>query len=40
MTHQVNDYLRHGFAAVVPKPIRIEMLGQALWQCMDQQLHR
>lgn len=35
MTHQVNDYLGHGFAAVVAKPIRIEMLGQALWHCVD-----
>jgi PAS domain S-box-containing protein len=35
MTHQVNDYLGHGFSAVVPKPIRIEMLGQALWHCID-----
>ncbi len=36
MTHQVNEYLGHGFSAVVAKPIRIEMLGQALWQCVDQ----
>jgi PAS domain S-box-containing protein len=36
MTHQVNEYLGHGFTAVVAKPIRIEMLGQALWQCVDQ----
>jgi PAS domain S-box-containing protein len=36
MTHQVNEYLGHGFAAVVAKPIRIEMLGKALLQCMDQ----
>ena len=36
MTHQVDEYLGHGFAAVVAKPIRIEMLGQALWQCVDQ----
>ncbi len=37
MTHQVDEYLGHGFAAVVAKPIRIEMLGQALWQCVDPQ---
>jgi CheY-like chemotaxis protein len=36
MTHQVNEYLGHGFAAVVAKPIRIEMLGKALWQCVGQ----
>lgn len=36
MTHQVNDYLGHGFTAVVAKPIRIEMLGRALWHCVDQ----
>jgi CheY-like chemotaxis protein len=36
MTHQVNEYLGHGFTAVVAKPIRIEMLGQALWHCVDQ----
>lgn len=36
MTHQVNAYLGQGFAAVVAKPIRIEMLGQALWHCVDQ----
>jgi CheY-like chemotaxis protein len=34
MTHQVEDYLGYGFAAVVAKPIRMEMLGQALAQCM------
>jgi len=37
MTHQVDEYLGHGFAAVVAKPIRIEMLGRALWQCVDPQ---
>lgn len=36
MTHQVNDYLGHGFTAVVAKPIRMEMLAQALWHCVDQ----
>ncbi len=36
MTHQVDEYLAHGFAAVVAKPIRIEMLGQALWHCVEQ----
>ncbi len=36
MTHQVNDYLGHGFTAVVAKPIRIEMLGKALWHCLRQ----
>lgn len=36
MTHQVNHYLGHGFTAVVAKPIRLEMLGQALWHCVDQ----
>jgi CheY-like chemotaxis protein len=36
MTHQVNDYLGHGFTAVVAKPIRIEMLGRALWHCLGQ----
>lgn len=36
MTHQVDDYLRQGFTAVVAKPIRIEMLGRALWQCLPQ----
>ncbi|MDP3195768.1 PAS domain-containing protein [Tabrizicola sp.] len=36
MTHQVDDYLGNGFAAVVAKPIRIERLSQALWQCVDQ----
>jgi PAS domain S-box-containing protein len=39
MTHQVNDYLGHGFTAVVAKPIRIEMLGRALWHCVDQPAH-
>ncbi|MBN8630203.1 MAG: PAS domain-containing protein [Rhodobacterales bacterium] len=34
MTHQVNEYLGHGFTAVVAKPIRMEMLGRALWQCL------
>ncbi len=34
MTHQVDDYLGHGFTAVVAKPIRIEMLSHALAQCM------
>ncbi len=34
MTHQVNDYLGHGFTAVVAKPIRIEMLARALWHCV------
>lgn len=34
MTHQVEDYLGHGFTAVVAKPIRMEMLHQALWQCL------
>ncbi len=33
MTHQVEDYLGYGFAAVVAKPIRMEMLGQALSRC-------
>jgi PAS domain S-box-containing protein len=35
MTHQVDDYLGRGFAAVVAKPIRIEKLGQALLLCVD-----
>ena len=35
MTHQVEEYLGGGFTAVVAKPIRMEMLGQALWQCLD-----
>ncbi|MFN3282011.1 MAG: PAS domain-containing protein, partial [Tabrizicola sp.] len=30
MKHQVEDYLGHGFSAVVAKPIRLEMLGAAL----------
>jgi len=34
MTHQVEEYLDHGFTAVVAKPIRMEMLSQALWQCL------
>lgn len=34
MTHQVNDYLGHGFTAVVAKPIRLEMLARALWHCV------
>jgi CheY-like chemotaxis protein len=34
MTHQVEDYLGQGFAAVVAKPIRIEMLGNALACCL------
>ncbi len=34
MTHQVDDYLGHGFTAVVAKPIRLEMLGQALARCV------
>jgi CheY-like chemotaxis protein len=36
MTHQVNDYLGHGFTAVVAKPIRIDMLGRALWKCLGE----
>jgi PAS domain S-box-containing protein len=36
MTHQVTEYLGHGFRAVVAKPIRIEMLHRALWQCTAQ----
>jgi PAS domain S-box-containing protein len=36
MTHQVNEYIGHGFTAVVAKPIRIEMLGRALWHCLGQ----
>jgi PAS domain S-box-containing protein len=36
MTHQVEDYLGQGFAAVVAKPIRIEMLGHALGRCVAQ----
>jgi PAS domain S-box-containing protein len=35
MTHQVEDYLGHGFTAVVAKPIRLEMLGQALASCLS-----
>jgi PAS domain S-box-containing protein len=35
MTHQVNDYLDQGFTAVVAKPIRMDMLGKALRQCLD-----
>ncbi len=35
MTHQVSDYLKKGFAAVVAKPIRIELLSKALWQCVE-----
>lgn len=38
MTHQVEDYLGHGFTAVVAKPIRMEMLNQALWQCLGKSL--
>ncbi len=34
MTHQVEDYLAYGFTAVVAKPIRMEVLGQALAQCL------
>ncbi|WP_137112435.1 PAS domain-containing protein [Rhodobacter sp. SY28-1] len=34
MTHQVEDYLGYGFTAVVAKPIRMEMLGQALARCL------
>ena len=34
MTHQVDEYLGCGFTAVVAKPIRMEMLGQALWPCL------
>lgn len=34
MTHQVEEYLDHGFTAVVAKPIRMEMLSQALWHCL------
>jgi PAS domain S-box-containing protein len=36
MTHQVEDYLGHGFTAVVAKPIRLEMLGQALARCLSE----
>jgi PAS domain S-box-containing protein len=36
MTHQVNEYLGHGFTAVVAKPIRIEKLAKVLWHCVDQ----
>jgi CheY-like chemotaxis protein len=35
MTHQVREYLGHGFTAVVAKPIRMELLCQALWQCLE-----
>ena len=38
MTHQVEEYLDHGFTAVVAKPIRMEMLSQALWQCLDRSI--
>ena len=38
MTHQVDDYLAGGFTAVVAKPIRMDMLGQALWQCLGRSL--
>ncbi|NJS38963.1 MAG: PAS domain-containing protein [Rhodobacteraceae bacterium] len=31
MTHQVQDYLAQGFAAVVAKPLRPERLAEALW---------
>ena len=34
MTHQVEDYLARGFTAVVAKPIRLEMLGEALERSM------
>lgn len=40
MTHQVNDYLGHGFTAVVAKPIRMEMLGRALWHCVGKPVSR
>jgi CheY-like chemotaxis protein len=33
MTHQLADYLAHGFVAVVPKPLRPEELAQALAIC-------
>ncbi len=33
MTHQVQDYLAQGFAAVVAKPLRPERLTEALWAC-------
>jgi hypothetical protein len=33
MTHQVQDYLAQGFAAVVAKPLRPERLAEALWAC-------
>ncbi|MGL4238350.1 PAS domain-containing protein [Tabrizicola sp.] len=35
MTHQVRDYLGGGFTAVVAKPIRMEMLGEALSRCLS-----
>jgi PAS domain S-box-containing protein len=34
MTHQVKDYLDRGFAAVVPKPLRLDQLAQALLACL------
>jgi PAS domain S-box-containing protein len=37
MTHQLADYLSHGFAAVVPKPLRPEDLAQALAASVAQQ---
>ena len=38
MTHQVQDYLAQGFAAVVAKPLRPERLAEALWACHSRTL--
>jgi PAS domain S-box-containing protein len=35
MTHQVGEYLARGFAAVVAKPIRLEVLAGALRDCVE-----
>lgn len=34
MTHQLSEYLRQGFTAVVPKPIAADTLAQALAACV------
>ncbi|MBL9051593.1 MAG: PAS domain S-box protein [Tabrizicola sp.] len=36
MTHQVGEYLARGFAAVVAKPIRMDVLARALLHCIGE----
>ena len=36
MTHQVGEYIARGFAVVVAKPIRIDVLSQALRHCIGE----